>query len=549
MSLAIELEIFRNILVGIAEEMGAKLQRSAYSPNIKERRDFSCALFDREGRLAAQAAHIPVHLGSMPLLIKVIMEKFELNPGDMIIANDPFSGGTHLPDITLVEPIYHRKELWGFSASRAHHSDIGGMSAGSMPHGSEIFQEGVIIPPMLLRKKFKFNHELLELITQNTRTPRERMGDIYAQLASLDTAKERVRQMIRRYGYEESLEMMGELMGYSEKLTRNEISGIPDGSYTATDVMEDDDHDRLLTIRAMVLIHGDEITVDFSGTSAQQPVSFNAPLPVTMASVYYAFRCILGDHIPPNEGCFRPIEVRAARGTLVNAEKPYGVCAGNVETSQRIVDVIFKALAPLLPERIPAASCGSMNNVAMGNSAGAGGFAYYETIAGGMGARPGRDGISAVHTHMTNTRNTPVEALETEFPFMITRYGIRRGSGGSGEFRGGDGIVREYLFQAPAKVSIISERRKTAPYGLSGGNTGEPGGNYYFDSAKGIEIKLPGKITFDVKMGDRVRVETPGGGGFGPAGEEENKPVAEEKREEEGIFASFLSGVVKSLKG
>ncbi|MCD4785823.1 MAG: hydantoinase B/oxoprolinase family protein [Candidatus Eremiobacteraeota bacterium] len=539
MSIAINLEIFKNVLIGIAEEMGANLQRSAYSPNIKERRDFSCALFDREGRLAAQAAHIPVHLGSMPLLIREIIDSYDISPGDMIIANDPFSGGTHLPDITLVEPIYDRKRLWGFAASRAHHSDVGGMSAGSMPDSREIFQEGIIIPPMFLKKKFRLNRELMALITLNTRTPRERMGDLYAQIASLDTAKNRVRHLVRKYGFEESLDMVGKLINYSEKLTRIEIQKLADGNYHESDVMEDDHTGDLVAIRAMIIINGDEILVDFAGTSSQRRVSFNAPLPVTMAAVYYSFRCLLGDHIPPNEGCFRPIQVRAPEGCLVNAMKPCAVSAGNVETSQRIVDIIFKALAPVLPDRIPAASCGSMNNVAIGG----GNFAYYETIAGGMGARPGKDGISAVHTHMTNTRNTPVEAIEVNYPFIISRYEIREGSGGDGDFRGGDGIIREYLFRSPAEVSIISERRKVPPYGLSGGKPGRVGENYHFNSREGKEKKLPGKITLEVGTGDRIRVETPGGGGYGGSEEESKK-----KKTGDRGFMNLLGDAISILK-
>ena len=538
MNLAIDLEIFRNVLTGITEEMGAHLQRSAYSPNIKERRDFSCALFDHKGRLAAQAAHIPVHLGSMPLLIKELVENYDLEPGDMIIANDPFSGGTHLPDITLVEPVYYDDRLWGFAASRAHHSDVGGMSAGSMPFSTELFQEGVIIPPMFLRKGFELNNELLALITLNTRTPTERMGDIYAQIASLERAKTRVDDMIDKYGFEESLGMIDELIKYSEKLTRIEIEKLPDGNYTASDVMEDDHSGNLVNIKVRIMIDGDSLLVDFGGTSPQLRANFNAPLPVTMASTYYSFRCILGDHIPPNHGCFTPIEVRAPKRSLVNAEKPAAVSAGNVETSQRIVDTIFKALAPILHDKIPAASCGSMNNVAIGGDRGfgMGSYAYYETIAGGMGARHNKDGISAVHTHMTNTLNTPVEALETVFPFMVTKYEIRRDSGGEGDFKGGDGITREYLFKTPAQVSIVSERRKSQPYGLSGGKPGKPGENYHLNTKTGKREKLPGKVSLDVNPGDRITIETPGGGGFGG--------YVEEKKDDN-ILSDLVSDAVK----
>lgn len=517
MSISINLEVFRNVLVGVAEEMGAKLQRCAYSSNIKERRDFSCAIFNREGKLAAQAVHIPVHLGSMPILVETIIDRYKFEPGDIIIANNPFQGGTHLPDITLIEPIFNEGRLWGFAAARAHHSDIGGMAPGSMPDGVSIFQEGIIIPPLLLKRAGKLNDELLEIIVCNTRTPKERKGDLYAQIAALSTARERIGWIIDLYGFEESLEMINELINYSERMTRLFLRELPDGTVSAVDYMEDDRTGENVPIRALINICGDEAIVDFTGTAPQREGNINAPLPVTLAATYYVFRCLLGDHIPANAGCFAPIKVKVPKGCLLNAQSPYAVSAGNVETSQRVVDVLFLALSKLIPGLIPAASCGTMNNIAIGGFWGGPGdsFAYYETIGGGAGAGPKGDGESAIHTHMTNTRNTSIEALETIYPFMITRYEIRKNSGGEGHNRGGDGIIREYLFHTPCQVSIISERRRNAPYGLEGGKSGEPGVNRHFVCAKGESITLPGKTTIHAASGDHIIIETPGGGGYG----------------------------------
>jgi N-methylhydantoinase B len=517
MSLSIDLEIFGNVLSGIAEEMGVRLQRSAYSPNIKERLDFSCALFDRQGRLTAQAAHIPVHLGSMPMLVKGIVEKLTFTPGDVLISNDPFSGGTHLPDITLIEPLFAGERLWGFAAARAHHSDVGGITPGSMPLSTSIYQEGIIIPPLFLRKGGVPNSGLMELITRNTRTPAERAGDIRAQEAALATARERVAWMTETYGFDNSLALLEELLSYSERLTRTALGHLPSGTASAVDFMEEDGTGEPIPIRVMVNLAADNATVDFSGTSPQMENSLNAPLPVTLASVYYVFRCLLGDHIPANDGCFRPIQVRAPFGSIVNASSPSAVAAGNVETSQRIVDTLLLALSKIMPGLIPAASCGTMNNVTIGGRGGPAGkgFAYYETIGGGMGAGSAFPGLSAVHTHMTNTLNTPVEALESAFPFLVSRYGIRRGSGGAGRHRGGDGIIREYLFNASCHVTIISGRRKTAPYGLEGGEGGRPGVNRHFVNATGEMKNLGGRASVDVGQGDRIIIETPGGGGWG----------------------------------
>ena len=522
MNLAIKLEIFNDVLSGIAEEMGVRLQRSAYSPNIKERRDYSCALFDADGELAAQAAHIPVHLGSMPILMEKILEQFDPGPGDVIITNDPFSGGTHLPDVTLVESVFVEGRRWGFAAARAHHSDVGGMSPGSMPDSREVYQEGIIIPPLYLKRGGKLNRELLTLITRNTRTPRERTGDLFAQEAALSTARERVARMGMVYGFDESLSLCRELMDYSERLTRAGLVELGTSTVSAVDYIEGASGN--IPIQVMINLQGDSVLVDFSGTAPGQEANFNAPLPVTMAAVYYTFRSLIGDHVPANQGCFRPIKVRAPEGCLLNAKMPVGVCAGNVETSQRVVDVLLLALSKVLPGRIPAASNGSMNNVAIGGHYGKGkeSFAYYETIGGGTGGGPDLPGLSGVHSHMTNTFNTPVEALETTFPFMITKYGLRTGSGGDGKNPGGEGIIREYLFQAPCQVSLATERRRIQPWGLAEGKPGKKGINRHFDSKTGRMVELPGKTTLNVASGDRLTIETPGGGGWG-------KPLPDEQ--------------------
>ncbi|MCX6036343.1 MAG: hydantoinase B/oxoprolinase family protein [Chloroflexi bacterium] len=481
----IRLEIFKHLFAAIAEEMGTVLRKASYSPNIKERRDFSCAIFDRQGRMIAQAAHIPVHLGSMPLSVKAAFEHFagDLHPGDVVVLNDPFRGGTHLPDITMVSPVYLNTEnmvpfgddkstekikkqkikasadsvvqplsLIGFVASRAHHADVGGMTPGSMPVGREIFQEGLIIPPVKLVKAGQMDQDILELILANVRTPQERRGDLSAQIAANQRGAERLVEMVTRYGEDEVTDAEEQLLAYTERMTRRLIESLPDGVYHFTDQLDDDGvNDRLVPITVAVTIRGDSAKVDFTGSASQQAGSVNAVYAITLSAVYYVFRCLLGLDVPNNSGCLAPIEVIAPPGTVVNALSPAPVAGGNVETSQRIVDVLLGALAQACPGKVPAASQGTMNNVTIGGSALSPGsspkergeqFTYYETIGGGMGARPNSDGPSAVHSHMTNTLNTPVEALEYAYPLRVLRYEIRKGSGGDGKFRGGDGIVR-----------------------------------------------------------------------------------------------------------
>ena len=552
----VRLEIFKHLFAAIAEEMGTVLRKASYSPNIKERRDFSCAIFDGQGRMIAQAAHIPVHLGSMPLSVKAAVEHFagDLHPGDVVVLNDPFRGGTHLPDITMVSPVYLNTEnmvpfgndkstekikkqkrkapadsvaqslpLIGFVASRAHHADVGGMTPGSMPLGREIFQEGLIIPPVKLVKAGQMDQDILELILANVRTPQERRGDLSAQIAANQRGAERLVEMVTRYGGDEVTDAEEQLLAYTERMTRRLIESLPDGVYRFTDQLDDDGvNDQPVPITVAVTIRGDSAKVDFTGSASQQAGSVNAVYAITLSAVYYVFRCLLELDVPNNSGCLAPIEVIAPPGTVVNALSPAPVAGGNVETSQRIVDVLLGALAQACPGKVPAASQGTMNNVTIGGSALTPGpspkgrgeqFAYYETIGGGMGARPNSDGPSAVHSHMTNTLNTPVEALEYAYPLRVLRYEIRKGSGGDGKFRGGDGIVRALEVLTNCQVTLLSERRKIPPYGLDGGEPGKTGENLLIRG--GEEIPLPGKGSVDLRPGDVLSIRTPGGGGYG----------------------------------
>lgn len=510
------LEVFKNAFSSIAEEMGATLQRTAFSPNIKERRDFSCAIFDKKGELVAQAAHIPVHLGSMPESVKQAIKEFEFEEGDMVVLNDPFAGGTHLPDITLVAPVFYKGELVFFVANRAHHADVGGMQAGSMPLSTSIFQEGFIIPPTKIMKRGKLNEEFLRVFLRNVRTPDERIGDFKAQITANLTGIKRLKELIDKEGFERVNFYANELMDYAERLIRERIKKLPEGSYEFEDYMEDDGFgNEDLKIHLRLTVKGDELIFDFSQSAPQTKGGINAVRAVTLSAVYYSVIALLGgEDIPVNGGCYRPIEVITRKGTLVDAEFPAGVAAGNVETSQRIVDVILGAFAKILPEKTPAASQGTMNNVAIGgtdprtNSS----FVYYETLGGGMGASALGDGESAIHSHMTNTLNTPIEALEHYYPLRITQYRIRRNSGGRGLHSGGDGLIREYEFLCDGEISVLSERRRLAPYGLFGGEPGKPGRNILI--TEDGEREMPSKFSTFVKRGYRLRIETPGGGGY-----------------------------------
>ena len=509
------LEVFRNKLTSVAEEMGIVLQRTSFSPNIKERKDLSCAIFNEKGSLVAQAEHIPVHLGSMALSVRQAIEDVSMEEGDMVLLNDPYRGGTHLPDLTLIAPVFHRGKLVFFVASRAHHADIGGSSAGSMPLARSLFQEGLIIPPVKIVKRGEIDRDLLSLILSNVRTPEEREGDLKAQMIANRIGIERMGELIEEFGPEGTMRRCEELLSYSERLMRSVISRIPDGVYEFEDLLEDDGFgNRNMAVRVRVAVEGDEVTVDFSESDPQTEGSLNAVRSITLAATYYVFRCLLPPDAPTNDGCFRPIKVITRKGTIVDAQFPSPVSGGNVETSQRIVDVLLGALSKALPETIPAASQGTMNNLTIGGKDPRTGesFTYYETIGGGMGAWSGGDGESAVHSHMTNTMNTPVEALEHSYPLLVKTYSVRRGSGGEGMRRGGDGIVREIEMLTEAEVTVISERRRIPPYGLFGGGPGEVGRNFI---VSGETIKeMPGKFSARLRKGDRIRIETPGGGGY-----------------------------------
>lgn len=516
----IKLELYKNILTSVSEEMGVTLQRTAFSPNIKERLDFSCAVFDSAGQMIAQAAHIPVHLGSMPLSVLAAIEHTEMERGDMIILNDPYRGGTHLPDITLVAPVFGEetsKSATFYVANRAHHADVGGMTPGSMPLSTSVIQEGIRIPPVKLVRSGELDTDLWELILANVRTPTERKGDMEAQLAANRIGERRLQEIVEKYGISEIQTYMQELCNYSSRMVQSFLRVIPDGIYTFSDFMDNDGiSDNPIEISVAIEIKGDSAVVDFTGTSEQVKGSVNAIYAITVSAVFYTFRCVAGVDVPSNAGCMVPIQIIAPEGSVINATFPSAVAGGNVETSQRIVDVLFGALAKACPEKIPAASSGSMNNITVGgyDKTRGGDFTYYETIAGGMGARPTCDGIDAIHTHMTNTMNTPIETIETSYPMQVEQYVIRRGSGGAGKFRGGSGVVRSLRVLTDAEVTLLTERREFHPYGLQGGNSGQKGRNVLIRDDK--EQTLAGKVTFSANRGDVIQIETPGGGGFGP---------------------------------
>ncbi len=515
----IKLELYKNILTSVSEEMGVTLQRTAFSPNIKERLDFSCAVFDASGQMIAQAAHIPVHLGSMPLSVLAAIEHTEMESGDMIVLNDPYRGGTHLPDITLVAPVFGETSANSpdfFVANRAHHADVGGMTPGSMPLATSVIQEGIRIPPVKLVRGGELDTDLWELILANVRTPTERRGDMEAQLAANRIGERRLQEMVAKYSMSEIEVYMQELCAYSSRMVRSFLQEIPDGIYTFSDFLDNDGiTDEPIEICVAIEIKDDTAVVDFSGTSGQVRGSVNAIYAITVSAVFYTFRCIAGEDVPSNAGCLEPIQIIAPEGSVINAKFPAAVAGGNVETSQRIVDVLFGALAKACPDRIPAASCGSMSNITVGGYDVSRGrnFTYYETIAGGMGARPNGNGIDAIHTHMTNTMNTPIEAIETSYPMQVKQYAIRRGTGGAGEFRGGSGVVRSLRLLTDAEVTILSERRVFQPYGLQGGEAGQLGRNVLIRN--GEEQSLAGKVTVSVREGDVIQIETPGGGGYG----------------------------------
>ena len=572
----IELEIFKNIYHSIAEEMGAALRRTAFSPNIKERRDYSCAIFDSGGEVIAMGDHMPVHLGSMPMSVRAAIESCEPGPGDVIMLNDPFRGGTHLPDITLVAPVFIRRKQRRqdalvtagedagatknrlklrksggrpdfYVASRAHHADVGGTYPGSMGLCREIYQEGLRIPPVRIMRAGKMQADILALLLNNVRTPHEREGDLGAQIAACHTGAERLREVCERYGLDRAKKAARELLEYSEQMMRAFVARVPVGTYRAEDFMDGDGvSDRPVKIAVAVRFAGSRmrergqdalatagedagatkserhfsgdrlVTVDFTGTDPQVEGSINAVEAITYSACFYVFRCLLAEDVPATSGLMRPVRVIAPSGTVVNARPPAAVAGGNVETSQRIVDVLLRALAQAIPGQIPAAASGTMNNLTIGGIDPRTGdpFAYYETIAGGMGARPTKPGVSGVHTHMTNSLNTPAEALEYSYPLRVRQYSLRRGSGGDGKHRGGDGIVREIEVLADAEVTLLADRRLRGPWGLNGGSDGAPGKACVIRLDGTVE-DLPGKFNVRLRKGERIRIETPGAGGWG----------------------------------
>ena len=505
---AIALSILAHRLAGICAEMGAALRRTALSPNIKDREDYSCALFDSHGALVAQAAHIPVHLGSMAFAMQDIVGRFAWQPGDAVVFNDPFLGGTHLPDVTLVVPVFDRHRHLGFAAARAHHADIGGDTPGSMGLHTRLEEEGLVIPPRHWFTAGKESQAFREDFLARARGSRERAGDLAAQLSACRTGARRLAALALPDG------AFAELLAASEGYGRRAVGLIPDGDYTFADAIEDDGLGAgPLPIRVRLSIRNDAADVDFAGTADQCAGPLNCPLAVTAAAVYYAFRCLMPEGTPQTSAIFRPIRLHAPEGSLVNARPGAAVAAGNVETSQRIVDAVLGALAQALPHRIPAAAQGTMNNVVFSGGNGERAWVYYETLAGGMGAHAAGDGLSGVQCHMTNTKNTSIEVLEMHYPLRIEQYRLRPHSGGKGRHRGGDGIVREWLALAPCSLSLLSERRSSRPWGLAGGGAGMPGRNTLIRN--GEQMQLPGKCQAQLQPGDRIRIETPGGGGYG----------------------------------
>jgi len=537
---AAELEIFKNLFHSVAEEIGAALRRSAFSPNIKERRDYSCAVFDGQGRVVAMGDHMPVHLGSMPMSVAAAIAALELGPGDIAMLNDPYAGGTHLPDITLVMPVLaretgrkrparhrrvpaavdrrYRGTPMFYVANRAHHSDIGGAQPASMGLSEEIFQEGLRVPPVLLARQGRIQRDVLEMLLANVRTPRECEGDLTAQVAACRLGERRLQDLADKYKAQKTWFYLEALPRYSARLMRAALRRLPDGVYRAEDFLDDDGYiTDPVRLRVQVRIQHGRASIDFAGTSPACRGGVNCVPVITTSTVFYVFRCLLGEDVPACAGLLDPLEVRAPEGSVVNARAPAAVAAGNVETSQRIVDVLLKALARALPGRIPAASCGTMNNLAFGGLVPRTRelFAYYETVAGGMGARPTADGLSGVHTHMTNSLNTPIEALESAYPVRVRRYSLRRGSGGGGRHRGGDGIIREIEFLTDVRGSILSDRRRFRPYGLAGGKAGKRGRDQLV--LRGPVVHLPSKTVFEAPQGSILRIGTPGGGGWGRA--------------------------------
>lgn len=504
---SIRLSLFSHQINALCGEMGARLCHAAISPNIRDRLDYSCAMFDCKGQLCAQAAHIPVHLGSMAFAMEGIISQFDWQPGDLVIFNDPYAGGTHLPDVTLVTPVFMQSECIGFVANRAHHADIGSEDPGSMPLSSCLQEEGVVLSPQYLGKENKIDEHIYEALFAQVQNKQNTYADLCAQVGANLHGVERLQKLVKDIGIVDYKTSIQQMLEYSESMARLELKKIPDGVYSAKDYMDDDGlGNNKIPIQVNVRVNDGIIDVDFSGTAHQTSGNINCPKAVTAAAVFYVFRCLMSDDVPTSKGSFKPITITTQKGSLVDAIFPAAVAAGNVETSSRIVDVVFAALVQACPEIIPACSQGSMNNVAMGAK---NAWSYYETIGGGAGANANNAGMDAVQTHMTNTKNTPIEVLEMTYPLRLKRYQIRENSGGEGMNKGGDGIVREFEFLENTQLTILSERRTLAPSGIAGGGSGKSGQNFLNDCL------IAGKVALSVNSGDCLRIETPGGGAYG----------------------------------
>jgi len=528
----VRLDVFHHLFAAAAEEMGATLLRSSFSPNIRERRDFSCALFDGRGRMIGQASHLPVHLGSTPMSVAAAIERVPMGPGDAVVLNDPYAGGTHLPDLTLVSPVFlpGRRRPDFYCANRAHHADVGGAQPGSMAPAADVHGEGIRIPPVRLVRGGHIQREVVELLLANMRVPREREGDLLAQWSTNRVGEERLAAMAAEHGRGELVRRAGDLMDWTERLTRQLLSELPDGSWRFEDELEGNGGARTggsegpARIRLVLTNRGDSLVCDLRDTDARPASSLNATRAVTVSAVFYVMRLLLPPFAPTNDGILRPVELRTRPGTLVDAVYPSGVAAGNVETSQRVVDVLLGALSQVLPDRVPAASAGTMSNLTFGGPVRSGApapgggrepYAYYETIAGGAGGGPAGDGAHAVHTHMTNTRNTPIESLEAMYPVRVLACGVRRRSGGDGRHRGGDGVRKRLLFLEPAHVSFVGERRSRGPWGLAGGGPGRPGLVRLREPGARGWCALGNGAARTVPAGSELEVLTPGGGGYG----------------------------------
>lgn len=510
---AIELSVFSSRIESVCDEMGALLQRAAFSPNIKDRLDFSCAVFDTQGQLCAQAAHIPVHLGSMAYAMKDVVDQFDWQAGDMVAFNDPYLGGTHLPDVTLVCPVHVAGELIGFVANRAHHADIGSDTPGSMPLATHLEEEGIIISPINIMRAGKTTVAFDEIM-RDLHNTLESTGDFNAQMSANQRGAQSLSTIISDMGVEQYNAALGFLNEYGDRLMRQLLTSMQDGQYLFADVMDGDGlGTKDIHIKLTLTLKKGHVDADFTGTHEQVRGNINCPLSVVAAAVYYVFRCLLPTNTPACFGVYRRISIHAPRGSLVNAIKPAAVAAGNVETSTRLVDVVMGALAQAVPQHITAASHGSMNNVAMGARSNSGSWNYYETVGGGMGAGALHAGLSAVQTHMTNTLNTPIESLEMHYPIRVTRYQVRRGSGGAGKQYGGDGLLREMKFLEAAQLTLLTERREHTPWGLNGGGDGACGENLLNGKP------LQAKVSLKVEAGDLLTIKTPGGGGYGLKGE------------------------------